>query len=579
LATNTGFVITDAGNAAATIATPGGPYIHITQFKVGSGSNYTPSALDTNIHGTLLYTGGITNYYVVDYQTIELILFMDATVGPFDFGEIGIYLADGTLFALCSWNTLQNKIRAIGTQAGTQWRIRARLKLARAPVVCQVDVITTLQVHEVTNWELLVTPINQPGNANMVIVKDPGPAGDNVMVFKDNDNTWAINDFVRLFAGATTDAGCTIGTSVITHPQMPLGYMDLPQTVSRYLVKFPDGDIRKVLSSPGANQITFGPPKAVPLTGAFEIWEDQASACCRVAWVDTVEYNAFVTNFNPLWAAPSGSYAASNEGLNQTALPIISLPSHPSLTNWNDLHNAVIAKCKIHGVDYSGLTLIDYAYCGNNSNGFGLKSIAAQWDLLLSTVPLLVTNRNVADVAWQESTVPAGSEKHQLNPWTGTKTHTMTFTYTDDPSFQGLVNGGHQISFNGAVTTGANANWTGLKTFFSDIGNVVVGRSGTTVTGLGSPSPSIGLYQLTSTYQQVFTQSVSISGGLVTWTIQMKKVGNVVTALLTLYNQASGYYLSGVNDDLVTRAALRRASSTLVTNAYPTVTSTSDYTP
>ena len=579
MATNTGFVITNAGNAVATTATPAGPFIHITEFRVGSGVNYTPVGSDTALHGTTLYTGGITNYYVVASDTVELICFMDATIGPFDFGEIGIYLNDGTLFALAAFDVLQNKMRAVGNQAGTQWRIRARIKLADAAVLCQVDVITSNQVLEVATWPLLVTPANQVGNANMAIVLEPTPSGDSVLVFKDTADSWGINDFVEVYRGNTSSPGTTIGTSVVAADDLPTGYFVLPQTVSRYLVKFPDGDIRKVVSSPGTGQLTFSPAKAVTQTGEFIIYEDANTACCRARWASRYEYNAFVAEFNPLWEVPSGTYSANNEGLNQTPLVTLSAPALPLPSHWTTLYNAVLAKCKIHQVPFADIENSDYSYCENNSNGYGLKHISDLFSALIAKPALLITNRNTADPAYQDVSVPPTGTVVRTTRWSGLKTHTVTFTYTDANTFKGLVNGGHELSFSASVLTGADANWLGFKSFLSSIGTVTVKRGNTISSGAGVGT-SIGLYQLTGVYQAMFSHSGFIVGGAVVYAISGRITsGNIVDIKIEITNTAGGAY-GGLPDDTFTSAtSMRKPSSAVILTpvlAFPTVASVTD---
>jgi hypothetical protein len=586
LTTNTGFVITDAGNAAATVATPTGPFINITQFRVYDSYNWIPDGTEVTLPGNLKFTGGVTNYYVVDYDTIELILFMDGTVGPFQFGTIGIYLQDGTLFATCVFDTLQEKIRAVGNSGGTQWRVRARLKLARASVICQVDVITTTQILEVSTWPFLVTPGNQVGNANMAIVTgEQDTAGDSILVYKDSVDQWAINDYDLIFSG-DTDGGGVIGVSSVSHPGLVNVTFTLPQTNSRYLIRFPDGDIRRVTSITGTTQLNYASPKAVSQTGTFTVWEDNNTArkAAIVRWAARYEYNRFVTDFNVHWSVPSGSFSGSNRGSNQTAIPQIAAGLQPTYQEWKDLQDKVIAKCKIHGVAQADIMNMDYVYSENNVNGWGLQYIKENWDILNGKLPLISTAANTWDPAYQESTVPVDGTSTRVQPWGSTgslKTHTITFTYADANTFKGLVNSGHQISINASVATGANANWLDIKNFLTAMGTITIGAGDTTVSGSGGTPAGIGLQELTGVYQELYTRTATISGGPFTVTVFGRITGgNIVDIKCTYMNTGTGYYASGVNDLFTSAAALRRPSSTILQTpvlAYPAVTQTSDF--
>jgi phage-related tail fiber protein len=103
------FIMTTAGLAAATAATPSGPYVHIVEFRLGSGVGYTPIQADSGLRGTLLYSGVPRSYTMVAGDTGNFICEVPSTAGPFMYGEIGLYLPGGVLFALASFPQLQQK--------------------------------------------------------------------------------------------------------------------------------------------------------------------------------------------------------------------------------------------------------------------------------------------------------------------------------------------------------------------------------------------------------------------------------------------------------------------------------------
>lgn len=584
MTTNTGFVISDAGNAAATIATPAGPYIHITQFKVTDAYNWVPNGTETSLPGALKYTGGITNYYIVDYDTIELILFMDGTVGPFNFGTIGIYLQDGTLFATSVFDTMQEKIKAVGNQGGTQWRIRARLKLARASVVCQVDVITSNQVLEVSTWPFLVTPANQVGNANMAILTgEENSVGESIMVFKDTANQWAINDYHQVFSGSTSTGG-TIGTSSVTHADLANLSFELPQTNSRYLIKFPDGDIRRVTSITGSTQLNFTPAKAVPQTGTFTVWEDNNALSTKVRWADRYEYNWYVAQFQPYWGTPSGAWPGSNNGANQTGLAALA-SGHPTTAQWNALQDKVIRWCKIHGIPFADIVLTDYVYTENNALGYGLHQFRSFWDAFIAKVPIFATNRNTIDPAYQETIAAPNTTQQRTQPWGSTmlpiRTHDMSFVFPDANTLKAQLNNGFQINVNASVSAGANANWADMKSFLAAMGTVVIGPDSATVTGSGGTSSGVGLQEFNSFWTQLYNRSATISGGTFSVTVFGRLTGtSQIDIRVEYYNDGVGYYASGVNDLFVSTAAMRRPSSAILASpvlAWPVSSSSSDF--
>lgn len=97
-------VITNNGYAKVANALLTNSNIAITQFKIGSDFGFTPSPTDTDVH-TLVYTQEAArqmqpiqrNPDVIDFKIV-----IDPTIQSMTIGNIGLYLADGSLFALAA---------------------------------------------------------------------------------------------------------------------------------------------------------------------------------------------------------------------------------------------------------------------------------------------------------------------------------------------------------------------------------------------------------------------------------------------------------------------------------------------
>lgn len=96
------FKITNAGIDALFKAEQKGLRCAITRFTIGSAYGYTPVAEDTKMRGDPLYQGQPERYKYIDQKTKLIVCQVPVEAGPFTFGEIGLWLEDGTLFALCS---------------------------------------------------------------------------------------------------------------------------------------------------------------------------------------------------------------------------------------------------------------------------------------------------------------------------------------------------------------------------------------------------------------------------------------------------------------------------------------------
>jgi hypothetical protein len=99
--------LTNAGAALLNANT--GP-IQVSSYKLGSAFGYVPAPTDTDIHGTLVYTGAPSQYFVVNSNVVKYSVVLDYSLGPFNFGEIGLYTSTGVLFALATGDSLLSKI-------------------------------------------------------------------------------------------------------------------------------------------------------------------------------------------------------------------------------------------------------------------------------------------------------------------------------------------------------------------------------------------------------------------------------------------------------------------------------------
>lgn len=538
---NSGFLITDAGLAAATIATPDGPFIHITGFTVGSGFGYEATRDMVALTGTTLYTGVASSYTIVDVDTIEIMLIMPATVGTFNFGEIGLWLASGELFAVLTFETPQEKVRAIGNQAGNVWRIRSRIKLAQAPAIVVVNLINSQNILEVPGWAYLHKPGDQIMDANIAIVHDNNSSDDPVLVIRDTDDEWGLIDYGRMMFGATSDPGALLTGTTFTHPDLANHYFEgMPRTDSRYLIKFPNGAIRKVTNSLDPTQITFSPSVPTGQTGTVSVWEENGAGQ-RISWADTPEYNVLATDFNPYWANPVGpyrtapnlvSYPAANKGKGQTPIPLLSRRTNSA--DWVTLMTAIRANCLIHGMSITDIAgIVDFIYRPVSPTFYSLQSLSEQYLALKAKLPLFQTNRNVFDSTYQDQSLLGTNVS--TGSWYGTRTYRHAFTYSNEVHLQAQLNSGHEIRFNGS----ASSSGSYLAQIFNAIGSIILRHNAVTAT-TGS-STGIGLHELSGSFTQMWSHTI----GETTLAVFGRRVGTVVTIELRVSSETAGYGYGG----------------------------------
>ena len=192
------FIVTNAGLSAAQRAQANGYQISLNQFKVGSAYNYTPATTDTALHGTTLHSGGISGFSVIDPNTVQYTCIMDQDVGTFNYGEIGLYLEDGTLFALAAQPRVTEKIRGGPGITGNRVAIEAQLKLTQAEAVFNFDVLqlSNAKLLELNSVAQLKPPVISDTNAYVTKSRDGG--GSSVMAYKSTDFEWSFPNYIRL---------------------------------------------------------------------------------------------------------------------------------------------------------------------------------------------------------------------------------------------------------------------------------------------------------------------------------------------------------------------------------------------
>src|SRR6478609_10344629 len=134
-------IITTAGMAAATVAKPTGPFIEIVSFKIGSAFGYMPTPSDTDINGELLFQGAPLTYKYVGDNTLDIVCRLPADSGPFQFGEVALFLPGDVMFAKAAFADLQIKYSSLGTNVLSTYTFNCLLKLAQAVAVFKISTV------------------------------------------------------------------------------------------------------------------------------------------------------------------------------------------------------------------------------------------------------------------------------------------------------------------------------------------------------------------------------------------------------------------------------------------------------
>lgn len=328
----TQFVRTTAGDAAVASASPTGPFINITSYQLGDGFGYTPLASDTALHGTVVYTGVPTSYYNVSVDTKAVTLTIPADAGPFEYGEIGLFIGP-TLFAIATFDQRKRKLSAIVDGVPHTPRIHALLKLAQAPAVFNITTTSSNALLEVPDFSFVGAPNSMVGSPNAIIVHENTSCGDSVLLVRNNDTTWTPQKY-------TFVAEMPVEAQTIDYLQTTAFTTMNTNLSGRYIVVFPEGYIRSVASVAGNTAIYTRP---APLTTGANVRIYEAD-CAR----DSINTNEVLD----LWSSVnliSGPPTTGDYGWGESNLPMPAGP-RPTTSEWNTLTQRIDNICAVVGM-------------------------------------------------------------------------------------------------------------------------------------------------------------------------------------------------------------------------------------
>lgn len=262
--------LTNAGVAAL----QGSQLVNIPLAKLGDGVNYIPEITDTDIHGNEVYRTQPSDPLATNANTVRWSVFLDVNVGPFQFGEVGLYLPNGDLFALFAANELIDKINVGGANKANEVNLLIFVTMVGDNYVIWLDLASTnnqLQVARANSPDQLP----QPQNAYPNIYIMPGATADqqSILAVTDRQGLWAFcgYDNANTMHGtvlAFDSTSVTIAGSEYTQDMSPDYFGQL-------ILQFTTGNLYgacryiKQANASGSNwRLTFNTPLAItPVVG------------------------------------------------------------------------------------------------------------------------------------------------------------------------------------------------------------------------------------------------------------------------------------------------------------------------
>lgn len=198
--------------------------------------------------------------------------------------------------------------------------------------------------------------------------------------------------------------------------------------------------------------------------------------------------------------ASEGAFLNYGYGQSPT-IPSVVAGNVITAAQWNNMFT-VVTKCGLHqGTSTSGVP----------------TSVTAGQTITASTLPTVVNNivNNRLNAAAGQMTVTSGGSKLVSNytgSWMNGGYHEFVIYFGTSNNARYFFNSGGQIRWSGNRSGGsANSQNTVWTNFLNNIGTVIFDHTRTTVTGIGTGNET-GYYNLTSSYQQIYSAS-AVTGG------------------------------------------------------------------
>ena len=187
------FVVTNAGIEAAINAEQQGLKIVVSHFTIGSGYGYTPTVNDVDLHGNMLYRGEPSKYRYVNPNTRLFVCNLPPDIGPFEFGEIGLWLDSGVLFALCAFDTPIPKYSSIESTISSSVTFNCILTLTQGMSSITLNYEDNPQagneIENISSWIEVTQPSNMYSEITReLIVGQLDNQGNQTLLIRDSTN-------------------------------------------------------------------------------------------------------------------------------------------------------------------------------------------------------------------------------------------------------------------------------------------------------------------------------------------------------------------------------------------------------
>ena len=188
------FELTAAGLNALN-SDPGNPPV-LTVAKLGDAYNYVPNIADTQLHGGTVATTEPSLPRYLNANVIVYTVYLDPTVGPFVFGEVGLYLPGNILFALGSNGSLINKATNTQIANGNSVRIECYISSIEGTHSIYSTLVNTESPKLNAVGSIDALPRAASVQSEGYVVPNPSSPAQSLLAVA-NNSTWTVSDYVQ----------------------------------------------------------------------------------------------------------------------------------------------------------------------------------------------------------------------------------------------------------------------------------------------------------------------------------------------------------------------------------------------
>lgn len=199
------YIVTKKGLSRAVELAGGKPgyVVKIAYYKIGSNAGFQADDTLLDIQGAEMHRGVPIECIPVGDGRSQFTLFMDETVGTWQFGNIGLFLEDGTMYAIAAFKRPQWKIAFPDKDYNrVRLTLTSILSQGQAQVSLQANTLVLGALWEIPSPDDLPVAEDSLTNAYIAVKTD---LNDNPALWVRRSKTWFSEVFPILAARGTVD--------------------------------------------------------------------------------------------------------------------------------------------------------------------------------------------------------------------------------------------------------------------------------------------------------------------------------------------------------------------------------------